>query len=182
MAFVPTRAAPAEDRGDAATDEAVYAIGDQIEDFALADLAGREVRLREVAGTWTVLYFTATWCPYCTAEAPFIEHEVTSKFEERGVRLVVVDVNEAPETASQLPDRFGWSVPFLIDATGKVSTRFAPKKEGLPPEVSIINAHVVVDADRVIRYAEYLNMERFDAHVTSLVEALEQLTGGEAND
>lgn len=159
------------------TQAATYAIGDRVEDFVLPDVDARPVTLSEVAGEWTVIYFTATWCPYCTAEAPFIEDEVVSKFEDRDVRLVVVDVKEAPETARQLPERFGWSAPFLIDEAGELSTRFAPKKEGLPPEVSIINAHVVLDAERVIRYAEYLNMERFDAHVTSLVDALERLTG-----
>lgn len=161
-----------------ATAATAYTVGDRVDDFVLPDLDGRQVRLREVAGPWTVLYFTATWCPYCTAEAPFIEDEVVSAFRDQGVQLVVIDVKEPPETARALPDRFGWSCPFLIDTTGEVSTQFAPKKEGLPPEVSIINAHVVLDADLVIQYAEYLNMERFDAHVTSLVEALEQLTGG----
>jgi hypothetical protein len=92
----------------------------------------------------------------------------------------VVDVKEPPEVARQLPDRFGWTSPFLIDGAGDVSERFAPKKEGLAPEVAIINGHLVLDSDCVIRYAEYLNMERFDAHVTSLVDALERLTG--AND
>lgn len=159
------------------TETTNYALGDRVEDFVLPDVDGRAVSLSEVAGTWTVLYFTATWCPYCTAEAPFIEDEVVAKFEHSGVRLVVVDVKETPEVGRQLPDRFGWDAPFLIDADGALSTRFAPRKEGLPPEVSIINAHVVLDAERVVRYAEYLNMERFDAHVASLVEALERLTG-----
>ena len=181
MTFVEPMERRPEDSSSTATDARAYGVGDRVEDFVLADLAGREVRLSQVAGTWTVLYFTATWCPYCTAEAPFIEDAVASKFQDRGVRLVVIDVKEPPEIGRQLPDRFGWSAPFLIDATGEVSTRFAPRKEGLPPEVSIINAHVVLDVDGVIRYAEYLNMERFDAHVTSLVEALERLTGGESN-
>lgn len=159
------------------TDLASYAVGDRVEDFVLPDLDGRDVRLSDVAGTWTVLYFTASWCPYCSAEAPFIEDQVAARFTDRGVRLIVVDVKEPPEVARQLPDRFGWRAPFLIDADGELSSRFAPHKEGLPPEVAIINAHLVLDADLVIRYAEYLNMERFDAHVKSLVEALERLTG-----
>ncbi|MGH2729489.1 MAG: peroxiredoxin family protein [Actinomycetota bacterium] len=156
-----------------------YAVGDKVDDFELPDLSGKHVRLSEVAGTWTVLYFTASWCPYCSAEAPFLETEILDRFKDRGVRLVIVDVKETPEAARQLPDRFGWRSPFLIDGTGEVSEAFAPKKEGLPPEVAIINGHLVLDEDRVIRYAEYLNMERFDAHVTSLVEALEDLTGSE---
>lgn len=160
------------------TELASYTIGDQVEDFVLPDLDGRAVRLSEAMGAWTVLYFTTTWCPYCTAEAPYIEDEVVARFEDEGLRLIVIDVKEPPEVARQLPERFGWACPFLIDQTGEVSTRFAPKKEGLAPEVAIINAHVVLDRERIIRYAEYLNMERFDAHVASLVEALERLTGG----
>ncbi len=102
-----------------------------------------------------------------------------SRFAHKDLRLVVIDVKEPPEVARQLPDRFGWTSPFLLDALGEVSTLFAPKKEGLAPEVAIINAHVVLDEDGVIRYAEYLNMERFDARVRSLVDALETLTGGD---
>jgi peroxiredoxin len=149
-----------------------------VEEFDLPDLLGDRKPLTDLAGAWTVLYFTASWCPYCSAEAPFIENEVLSRFEGQGVKLVIIDVKEQPEVARQLPDRFGWTVPFLIDATGELSKRFAPQKEGLSPEVAIINAHLVLDANRVVRYAEYLNMERFDAHVSSLVDALEKLTGG----
>jgi peroxiredoxin len=156
-----------------------YQVGDRVEDFALPDLQGNTRRLSEGTGTWTVIYFTASWCPYCSAEAPFIEDEVLPRFENCGVKLIVVDVKEPPEVARQLPDRFGWTSPFLIDATGEVSERFAPRKEGLAPEVAIINVHRVLDSEWVIRYAEYLNMERFDAHVTSLVEALERLTGSQ---
>jgi peroxiredoxin len=163
-----------------ATTLSAYQVGDRVDDFALPDLQGKTRRLSEETGTWTVIYFTASWCPYCSAEAPFIENEVLSRFENSGVKLIVVDVKEPPEVARQLPDRFGWTSPFLIDGAGDVSERFAPKKEGLAPEVAIINGHLVLDSDCVIRYAEYLNMERFDAHVTSLVDALERLTG--AND
>jgi peroxiredoxin len=157
-----------------------YGVGDRVDDFELPDLTGRKRRLSELAGNWTVLYFTASWCPYCSAEAPFIEGEVVSRFEDEGVKLVVVDVKEPPEVARQLPGSFGWTAPFLLDATGELSERFAPQKEGLAPEVAIINGHLVLDSDLVIRYAEYLNMERFDAHVASLVEALKRLIAGTA--
>lgn len=155
-----------------------YEIGHEVDDFMLPTVGGEDVRLSDVMGRWTVLYFTTTWCPYCTAEAPFIEQELAA-FEDHDVRLVIVDVKEQAEVARMLPERFGWEAPFLLDLTGEVSTMFAPKKEGLAPEVAIINAHVVLDEDRVIRYAEYLNMERFDAHVAPLVEALQELTGGD---
>jgi peroxiredoxin len=156
-----------------------YGIGDRVTDFELPDLTGEPRLLSELAGPWTLLVFTTTWCPYCVAEAPFLEAEVARRFAERGVNVVVVDVKEQSEVARQLPDRFGWTMPFLIDEAGEVSERFAPKKEGLAPEVAVINAHFILDAELVIRFAEYLNMERFDVHATAVVEALDELTGSE---
>ena len=158
-----------------------YGVGDHVAEFELPDLAGEPRRLSEIAGEWTLLYFTTTWCPYCTAEAPFLETEITPRFRDRGLRTVVIDVKEPPEVAGRLPDRFGWTMPFLIDGTGEVSERFAPKKEGLPPEVAVINAHIVLDSERTIRFAEYLNMERFDVHATAVAQALGELTGGEVS-
>lgn len=160
-----------------ATEIASYTVGDEVEDFALPDLEEEETRLSDLAGEWTVLYFTTTWCPYCTAEAPYIEEEIVERFQEQGVRLVVIDVKEPAVVARRLPEQFGWKCPFLIDEAGDVSARFAPRKEGLSAEVAVINAHVVLDSRGIVRYAEYLNMERFDARVTSLVAALARLTG-----
>jgi peroxiredoxin len=47
--------------------------------------------------------------------------------------------------------------------------------------VAIINAHLVIDPDGVIRFAEYLNMERFDIHATSVAAAIDSLMGGGIN-
>jgi peroxiredoxin len=156
-----------------------YAVGDTVEDFELTDLSGASVRLSDVEGTWTLLYFTTTWCPYCTAEAPYLETELAARFAADGLRLVVIDVKEPAAVAATLPEQFGWRAPFLLDESGEVAGRFAPQKEGLPPEVAIINAHLLLDADRTIRFAEYLNMERFDVHATSVAAGIEAIIGGE---
>jgi peroxiredoxin len=157
-----------------------YTIGDVVEDFVLPDVDGNPVRFSDVTGKWTLVYFTTTWCPYCTAEAPYLESEVVAEFAAAGLKLVVIDVKELAAVARMLPDRFGWHSPFLIDAEGTVSERFAPKKEGLAPEVAIINAHLVLDENRVVRFAEYLNMERFDIHALAVRAAIAALIEGEA--
>ncbi len=162
--------------------EQTYGVGDRVADFELPDLAGEPRQLSELAGEWTLLVFTTTWCPYCTAEAPFLEAEVVDPFRDRGLNAAVVDVKEPPEVARQLPDRFGWTIPFLIDQAGDVSERFAPKKEGLPPEVAVINAHFILDSELEVRFAEYLNMERFDVHATSVARAIDEITGGGAGE
>jgi peroxiredoxin len=154
-----------------------YTIGDTVEDFVLPDVDGNPVRFSDVTGKWTLVYFTTTWCPYCTAEAPYLESELVVGFADVGLRLVVIDVKEPAAVARMLPDRFGWTSPFLVDLDGTVSERFAPKKEGLAPEVAIINAHLVLDENRVVRFAEYLNMERFDVHAVAVKAAIEELIG-----
>jgi peroxiredoxin Q/BCP len=159
-----------------------YSVGDQVEDFDLPDVDGNLVRFSEVSGSWTLLYFITTWCPYCTAEAPYLESELAARYVDRGLKLVVIDVKEPPAVARALPDRFGWTSPFLVDQSGELSERFAPQKEGLAPEVAIINAHLLLDENRVIRFAEYLNMERFDIHATSVAAALDELIGGGNNE
>lgn len=158
-----------------------YEVGDRVDDFVLPDVDGNPVRFSDVTGEWTLLYFITTWCPYCTAEAPYLESELVARFADRGLALVVVDVKEPPALARTLPERFGWTAPFLVDEVGDVSARFAPQKEGLPPEVAIINAHLLIDADGVIRFAEYLNMERFDIHATSVAAAIDALMSGGAS-
>lgn len=155
-----------------------YAVGDKVEDFELPDVDGNVHRFSDLTGEWTLLYFITTWCPYCTAEAPYLEAELLARFVDRGLKLVVVDVKEPAAVARTLPERFGWTAPFLVDEDGRVSERFAPYKEGLAPEVAIINAHLLLDADRVVRFAEYLNMERFDIHATSVAEAIDRLMSG----
>ena len=161
-----------------ATMEKTYRIGDQVEDFVLPDVDGTPIRFSHLTGSWTLLYFITTWCPYCTAEAPYLESELVAQFADRGLKLVVIDVKEPAAIARTIPERFGWTSPFLIDESGELSERFAPKKEGLAPEVAIINAHLVLDQERVVRFAEYLNMERFDIHATSVTAALGSLMGG----
>jgi peroxiredoxin Q/BCP len=152
-----------------------YSVGDRVDDFELPDADGNMIRFSNITGAWTLLYFITTWCPYCTAEAPYLESELVAHLADRGLKLVVIDVKEPAALARTLPERFGWTAPFLVDQSGEVSERFAPPKEGLPPEVAIINAHLLLDGDRVIRFAEYLNMERFDIHATSVAAAIDQL-------
>ena len=50
-------------------------------------------RRGDYLGKTVLLVFTATWCPYCGAEAPFLEG-VWQQFKDRGVQVVVIDVKE----------------------------------------------------------------------------------------
>lgn len=157
-----------------------YDVGHVVEDFALPTLDGGEGRLSDYHGKVVLLVFTATWCPYCGAEAPYLEQEVWQRYRGRGVQVVVIDVKEPAEAMRPFRDRYGWTFPVWQDLSGELGLRFAPQKEGLPPEVAIINAHFILDAAGRVRYRDYLNMERFDARARHVAEALEQVLEDDA--
>jgi peroxiredoxin len=83
-------------------------------------------RLAEARGSWVILHFTASWCPFCDAE---VEHlgEVASAYQARNVKVVLVDVQEEQahwlEYAKQ---HVAPEVIALFDATGDAARRFAP--------------------------------------------------------
>jgi len=65
----------------------------------------------------------------------------------------------------------------LVDEDGEVSERFAPLKEGLPPEVAIINAHFVLDGEGTVVHRDFLNMERFDVRASHVRSFLDDFLG-----
>lgn len=68
---------------------------------------GREVFERKGI---TVVDFWAPWCGPCRVMAPILD-EVAVEFEDRGVRVVKVDTDQAPRTAQRFEIR---SIPTLI--------------------------------------------------------------------
>ena len=162
-----------------ATISGTYDLGDDIADFTLATTTGDTVNLSDDRGRTVLIFFTTTWCPYCSAEAPFLEHEIWQRYRSRGLQVLGIQVKEHMQLAASFAEHHGWTFPVLVDADGSVSERFAPDKEGLPPEVAIINAHLIVDTDGTVVYRDFLNMERFDARATHVRGVLDQLLGVE---
>lgn len=152
-----------------------YDIGDEVAEFELTATTGEEVRLSDYRGQTVLIFFTTTWCPYCSAEAPYLEQEIWQRFRAEGLQVLSIQVKEPVALARSFADHHGWTFPALVDEDGTVAERFAPVKEGLSPEVAIINAHFVLDADGVVVYRDFLNMERFDAKATHLRGFLDQL-------
>jgi len=157
--------------------EGSYEIGEPVPDFELPSTSGETVRLSDYHGRPVLIFFTTTWCPYCSAEAPFLEQEIWQRFREMGLQVLSIQVKEGSALAGAFADHHGWTFPVLVDEDGEVSERFAPHKEGLPPEVAIINAHFVLDGEGRVVHRDFLNMERFDAKATYVRAFLDDFLG-----
>jgi len=154
-----------------------YEVGELVPGFELAALSGGTARLSDYRGRPVLIFFTATWCPYCGAEAPYLEQEIWQRYRDRGLQVICVGVKESAAVMAPFVERYAWTFPVLLDDDGEVSMRFAPVKEGLPPEVAIINAHFILDGEGVVRYRDFLNMERFDTHASHVREFLDGFLG-----
>jgi peroxiredoxin len=157
--------------------EGSYEIGERVPDFELPSTSGETVRLSDYRGRPVLIFFTTTWCPYCSAEAPFLEQEVWQRYGERGLQVISIQVKEGAALAAAFAEHHGWTFPVLVDEDGAVSERFAPVKEGLPPEVAIINAHFVLDGEGTVVHRDFLNMERFDAKASHVRSFLDDFLG-----
>jgi peroxiredoxin len=155
-----------------------YEVGEEVPDFGLPTLDGGTARLSGFGGRPVLIFFTATWCPYCGAEAPYLEQEIWQRYRNRNLQVICIDVKESAGIMHPFVERYAWTFPVLLDDAGEVSMRFAPVKEGLPPEVAIINAHFILDADGVVVYRDFLNMERFDARAAHVRAFLDEFLGG----
>lgn len=154
---------------------AKYNVGDVVEDFSLPLLDGTTVKLSNFQGKILLLVFTTTWCPYCGAEAPYLEKEIWQKYKDKDVQVLAIDVKESIQIAKQFRDQYGLTFPFAVDETGEVALQFAPIKEGLPPDVAVINSHYILDKTGKIIYREFFNMEKFDLRASAVIQELDKI-------
>lgn len=154
-----------------------YDIGEVVDDFELPTIDGDTVRLSDHRGRPVLIFFTTTWCPYCSAEAPYLEQDIWARYRDQGLQVLSIQVKEGHALASSFAEHHGWTFPVLVDEDGAVSERFAPVKEGLAPEVAIINAHFLVDAGGNVAYRDFLNMMAFDAKATRVRAFLDEFLG-----
>jgi peroxiredoxin len=101
-------------------------------DFVLPDLDGKSVRLSSFKGERPVLlYFWATWCPYCVQAKPKLaklrEAHGEKAFEILGINVGTGDSVEKLKRF-QLGHPVSW--PILYDKDGMISKSF--QVEGIP--------------------------------------------------
>lgn len=149
----------------------------QVPDFVLSDLEGQPVDIRDYRGSFVVIHIAATWCPFCNAEAPYLQ-ELSQAYAGRNVKVLLIDVKEPRELVQEkLQDRFRFTFPVLLDEDGAVAARFAP--EDVLPDLArdevMLASNLVIDPEGGIRFMSLLDTRNFDARLVALKARLDEL-------
>ncbi|NOZ01744.1 MAG: redoxin domain-containing protein [Deltaproteobacteria bacterium] len=129
-------------------------VGDRMADITLDDCDGNPVRLGDLVGGSDLVLFnvSAGWCPPCVQETKTMETDVHQAFCKRGLRVFQVlfeDDLGNPATklfCKQWRDRFGLTLPVVIDPLFKVKELFTGDVGGQTP------LNLLVDHDGVIKF------------------------------
>lgn len=151
-------------------------LGQPAPSFALKAIDGTTYSLEQLRGKYVVIHFAATWCPFCNAEAPYLQ-ELSKNYRDKGVEVFIVDVKEDKALVEKSFARFNFSFPVLLDEDGAISTKYAP--EGVQPDLARhevpLASNLIIDTEGKIRFYSLLNTTTFDAKLTRLKEKLDSL-------
>ena len=92
-------------------------------EFALEDVSGKLIRLRNFRGKVVFLNFWATWCVPCRQEMPAME-KLHREFRDRGLEIVAVNFREEKDEIQKFLQELGLTFTVLLDKDGKVSEQY----------------------------------------------------------
>ena len=99
-------------------------------DLALLD--GSSLRAADLAGQVVVLYWWASWCPFCAVQSPLID-QLQRAHRARGLRVLGLSIDKKPEEAAAHLARKGYG--FASAWVSPDIARVLPKPKGLPVTV-----------------------------------------------
>jgi len=95
-------------------------------------LDGRSVTPADFAGQVLVLYWWASWCPFCAVQSPLMD-ALWRRQQARGLRFLGLSIDRKPEDARAYLARRGYVFPSAW-VTPDIA-RVLPKPKGLPVTV-----------------------------------------------
>lgn len=110
-------------------------------DFTLKNLSGVDSNLNQFRDNKrTVIFFWATWCPYCRNELTGLTKNKVD-LDKNGVKILLVNLGETPEVVSDFVEKN--NVPFEVLIDSMTSSKKIYDIIGLPTLVFINTDGVV---------------------------------------
>ncbi len=146
-------------------------------EFTLTSTDGNTVSLSDFKGKFVLVHIATTWCPYCNAEAPYLE-EIYKEYRDKNVEVLIIDVKESRDLVQQkIKEKFNLSFPILLDTDGAVAASFAPKD--VLPELArdeiMLASNLLIDPQGKIQFMSLLDTKNFDIKLVELKKRLNEL-------
>jgi thiol-disulfide isomerase/thioredoxin len=111
----------------------------------LETLDGDTLALGRLKGHAVLINFWATWCAWCKYELPALQ-AVHEKYQNKGLIVVGVDVEEPRSLVEAYVHRYGVSFPIVLDMEG--FTAEAYRIHGLPMTYFVDRDGTIVHVQR----------------------------------
>lgn len=151
--------------------------GDPIPEITLPRDGGGEMKLRELVGAPTVIYFyPKDDTPGCTREACGFR-DAWDAVQALGVQVVGVS-RDSPKRHDTFRSKYELPFPLLSDQREELCARFGVLKETTrngQPKTSVQRSTFLVDADGVIQTA--WRGVKVDGHIDQVLAAARELVG-----
>ena len=89
--------------------------------FSLPATSGGKMSLAEQQGKVVLVYFWATWCPYCRRELPAGVEQVARERRGQPFTVLAVSVEEPKDLVASWARGAGLTMPVLLDYDGTVA-------------------------------------------------------------
>ncbi len=109
-------------------------VGKRAEDFTLADLNDKPMKLSDLKGSVVLLDFWATWCPPCVLSMPHRD-ELLKENAARGLKVYAIDRREEKNDVKDFVQQQKWTLPILLDPQGDAARLYSV--DSLPQAVLI---------------------------------------------
>jgi peroxiredoxin len=122
-------------------------VGKAAPDFTLSTLTKKDVNFSEFRdGQTAVLFFWATWCPHCRVELKVLS-ERKDELQEKGIKLVLIDIEETAEQITNYLNMSGISVDVFLDKDAVVAESYSIM--GVPSYFLVNNEGIVESVEHV---------------------------------
>jgi len=136
--------------------------GNQILDFASLTPSGDTISLSSLKGSWVLLDFWASWCPYCRLENPQLV-ELYSKYHPKGLEILSVSLDN---------ERDAWIKAIEADSMTWLNVSDLDKWECKPARmygISAIPGNVLISPDGIIS-ARQLHQDNLEMTLDSILK------------